>query len=208
MSELGWWTTVAEFAAAESLQVAEPRSRAGDDFSIQGSILVLANALSFVAEPLHQAQISLGKLRAGDNSAALNGYIYVATVLLQSILDGVASLAQKIQKLPGQQDIYFKSYQFIRAEVVWIQPIQKRLRELRYADKTFFQCADALKHEHPWVGSVSERQPDGVLDVYPHSSPQSIGFVYGILDPIYKEVKGIVCRLAKSYGEPEPQFPM
>lgn len=203
---LGWWTTAVESVPSPLLlqTAVEGRDRATDGFSKSGVVVVLANALSFVGEPLYQAQRLLPTLKEGESSALLNGYLYVASVLLQSVLDGVASAAQKIAPLPEPQgDIYFKDYTFILSEVVWIQPIQSRILDLQFAGKTFFGFADALKHEHAWVGCVSKHPQTEVIDVHDEAR---VGCLYHVLVPLYNDAKCIICRLASQFGQPVPTF--
>ncbi|KAL4441046.1 hypothetical protein ABPG77_010477 [Micractinium sp. CCAP 211/92] len=80
----------------------------GDEHKSEGfpdsvSVVVLANALTFAAEPLYQAQCLLSKVKTGTDSAELNSYLYVATVLLQSVLDSIPSSAQTLAPLLQQQ---------------------------------------------------------------------------------------------------------
>lgn len=181
---LGWWTT-----AVESVQTAVEAER--------GTVVVLANALSFAAEPLYQAQRLLPTLQPGENSAKLDGYLYVATVLLQSVLDSIASAAQRLAPLPEPQGaICFKSYPFVLSDVVWISPIQARLLRLKFDGKTFFDLANAA-----WV--VSEHKTTAVLDVHDRAS---VGLLYQVLVPVYDEAKTIICRLAKLVGQPVPDL--
>jgi hypothetical protein len=182
----------------------EGRQRANEGFSERGNVVVLANALSFAAEPLHQAQLLLPELTPGENSAKLNGYLYVASVLLQSVLDGVASTAHKLSPLPDPQgDIYFKSYQFVASDVVWIGPIQRRLLQIQYRGKSFFEFTDGLKHEHAWVGCVSEHPVTNVLDVHDEGP---LGYLYGVLVPVYNAARSVICRLAHDVDQPSPSF--
>jgi hypothetical protein len=200
----GWWTTAVKSVPLPLQTAVEGRDRASDGFTKHGAVVVLANALNFAAEPLRQAQILLPTLQLSESSAKLNGYLFVATVLLLSVLDGIASAAQKLSPLPEPQgDVYFKSYTFELSNVVWIQPIQARLLQLQFDGKTFFKFANALKHEHAWVGHVSISENTGVIDVYDGAS---VGYLYQVLVPVYNEAIGIICRLAKLVDQPVPAF--
>lgn len=185
---LGWWKT-----AVESSTQAACDDRTDSD---PGSIVVLANALSFAAEPLYQAQLLLPKVSPRENSALLNSYLYVGTVLLRSVLDGIASAVQQNWPLPDVKGpVSFESYTFVCSHVVWIQPIQTRLTQLQHAGKTFFECADV------WVGRVSANPTTDVKDV--HDAAHR-GYVYDVLVPVYRDAKAMVCRLAELIGEPLP----
>ena len=197
---LGWWTRAVESVPMQT--AVEGRARESDDFTKHGAIVVVANALSFAAEPLYQAQCLLPTLLPGQHSALLNGHLYITTLILQSVLDGIASTAQKLVPLPDPQgNIYFKDYSFVLSDVAFIGPIQSQILGLRFSNRTFFQFADALKHEHAWVGSVS-RNRDQVQDVY----NEDVGYLYGVLIPIYKYATTILCRLAKTFDQPVPAF--
>ena len=184
--------------------MAEVRPRKTDDFTIAGCAVVLANALLFASEPLQQACVMLGNMELGTNSSILNGYLYMATLLLQSVLDSVAATCQKVQPIDGCGDVYFCSYSFFKSDVVWLSAHQRVIGALKWKGSSFNQLANALKHEQAWVGCVSAPSELGVRDVY---DEEGAGFVYSILVPVYKQAKCMVCRLASQLGQSAPRLP-
>lgn len=95
--------------------VSDIRSRGTDGCTTEGCVVVVANALIFAADPLQKACYMLGQLAHGTNDGQLNGYLYIATVMLQSVLDGVAAACNRFE---GQGDIYFHSYTFVKSDIV------------------------------------------------------------------------------------------
>jgi len=187
---------------SRSNKAAELRSKRTDDFTDAGCVMVVANALLFASEPLQQACMMLNKVEPGTNSSVLNGYLYMATVLLQSVLDGVASTCQKICPVDGCNDVYFCSYNFFKSDVVWVSGAQRAIAGLTWRDKSFNKLANELKHEHAWVGTVNVS--NGVHDIY---DEQGTGFVYGLLVPVYKKAKVVVQRLTNQLQQSAPAFP-
>lgn len=106
--------------------------------------MVVANALIFAADPLQKACYMLGQLAHGTNDGQLNGYLYIATVMLQSVLDGVAAACNRFE---GQGDIYFHSYTFVKSDIVWISGHQRAVAEVAWNRKAFRVVANTLKHE-------------------------------------------------------------
>jgi hypothetical protein len=184
--------------------VSEIRPRGTDGWTTAGCVVVVANALIFAADPLQKACYMLGKLDPGTNDGQLNGYLYIAMVMLQSVLDGVAAACDRIAPVEGQGDIYFHSYTFVKSDIVWISGHQRAVAEVTWNGKAFRVVANTLKHELAWVGSVGESETHGVRDIY---DTQGIGFVYSFLIPVYKHAKTIVCRLAQQMGQVVPVLP-
>jgi hypothetical protein len=137
-----------------NLQGAENRTERGfQHFTVAGGVVVVANALIHASGPLDQARYALSDLPPASNSGSLNGLLYVATVMLQSVLDSVASLAQRISDLPGQNKIYFHDYQFVHSSLVWMSKHQQKINAVEYDGKRFYDYANFIKHEQPWVGN-------------------------------------------------------
>jgi hypothetical protein len=187
--------------ALQGVEVREERGLL--NFTEEGGIVVLVNAFLHVSQPLDHARHVLMGLPPGSNSGPLNGLLYVATVMLQSVLDTVASLAQRISKLPGQGNIYFHSYSFVHSEVVWISVLQREINSKRFEGMDFKDYANRVKHEQPWIGAVTDGA-SGVRDIY---DSDGVGYFYKVLLPIYDAGRTIVCRLAKQYGQQVPDFP-
>ncbi|KAG2424867.1 hypothetical protein HXX76_014027 [Chlamydomonas incerta] len=181
--------------------MAEVRPRKTDDFTSAGCAVVLANALLFASEPLQQACVMLGKMELGTNSSILNGYLYMATLLLQSVLDSVAATCQKVSPVDGCGDVYFCSYSFFKSDVVWLSAHQREIGGLKWKGSSFNQLANALKHEQAWVGCVSAPCELGVRDVY---DEEGTGFVYSILVPVYKQANLHAEVVRINNGLPEP----
>ena len=194
-----------------SAQAVELDTRGTSGLTYKGSVLVVANALLSASSSLDHACRSLKDANEGDNSAVLNGCMYTAAVLLQSVLDGFASACNKIAGNPTPGDIYFHKYAFIHSETRWVTPVQQRIAMLRFRGTPFDDFANKLKHEEPWVGSVSKgfgNQPadgyDGVLGVYDNNS---VCCLYGLLIPVYKHAVVIASRLCKQESVPVPVYP-
>jgi hypothetical protein len=171
-------------------------------FTIEGGIVVVANALLHAAAPIGESRYHVLSSELGQNSAVLNGMLWTGTVLLQSALDSFASLCQKISQLP-QAAGYFHNYPFINSDIVWVGVHQTKIAEILFDGKTFDEFANFIKHEQPWIGAVS-MGATGTRDVCDSSG---VGYVYGVLIPVFKELKLMVCRLAKQYGQPVPVYP-
>lgn len=184
--------------------VSDIRLRGTDDWTAEGCIVVVANALLFASDPLQKACFVLGQLPPGTNSGELNGYLYIATVMLQSVLDGVAAACNRIAPVKGHGDIYFHSYPFVNSDIVWVSEHQRAVAELAWNGKAFRVVANAIKHELAWVGCVGASGVHGVRDIY---DTQGIGFVYYFLVPVYKHAKAMVRRLAKQMGQAAPVLP-
>jgi len=140
----------------------------------------------------------------GTNSGVLNGYLYVATVMLQSVLDGLAAACDKVAPVGGQGNIYFHSYRFVKSDVVWVSENQRAVEQIVWRGEVFKDVANAIKHEQAWVGCVGAPTPLGVRDIY---DDQGRGFVYSMLVPVYKHAKAVVCRLANQLGQATPILP-
>ena len=179
-----------------------PNSRGFDNFTHAGSIVLLSNALLFATQPLDQVRHAL--LDRENRKAEVNGLLFVATVLLLSVLDGIASLAQRISGLPNQTSVYFHSYTFVLSDLVWIQKHQHNISDMTYATKSFYEFANYVKHEQPWIGEPSLHPRTYIRDVY---DDENKGYYYDVLVVVYKEVKNMVSRLAKQYSQPVPVFP-
>jgi hypothetical protein len=186
-------------------QMAEvPPARKTDDFTKPGCVMVVGNALSFVSKSLHEACLVLARQTPGSNSAVLNGFLYVSTVMLQSVLDGIASTVQKVQPIQDYGDVYFRSYPFAHAEIHWVSQHQHAIAALTWKGRTFNQLANALKHEQAWIGGVGENpKPNGKYDIY---DDQGTGFVYGLLLPVYNETRTMVQRLARDLDVAIPEL--
>jgi hypothetical protein len=75
-----------------------------------------------------------------------------------------------------------------------VQAHQRTISSLKYNGKGLFDYANLLKHERPWVGMLSVSMSAGVLDVYDSCD---VGYLYGVLIPLYKTMKTMVLRLFK-----------
>ena len=173
-----------------------------------GSIVIVGNALLCAAEQIDMARFELPRLLAGQHGRVLNSQLYVSTLLLQSVLDGVACLCQKVSQLPGQGNIYFDRYPFVHSEVVWVAVHQRKINALVYDGVPFYQFANRLKHERPWVGAVS---CNGCCP----GAPESLGvhdgagvcYLYGVLIPAYKAATEVIARLCRQFRQPSLAFP-
>jgi hypothetical protein len=193
--------------------------RAGmSDLGIRGAVAVVGNAFVYVLQPLEQARQMIG--RSGKDATGapatpwspavptdlgqVNGLLFTATVMALSVLDAFASACQEISELPGQQKVYFERYDFIHSEVAWVQGYQASIAKLAFDGNGFFDYANRLKHERPWVGSLSMSERTGMVDVYDSSG---MGYLYGVLVPLYTHIKGMVIRLGVQHSVHMPNFP-
>jgi hypothetical protein len=175
----------------------------------RGAVAVVGNAFVYVLQPLEQARQMIG--RSGKASPAVptdlgqvNGLLFTATVMALSVLDAFASACQEISELPGQHKVYFERYDFIHSEVAWVQGYQASIAKLVFEGNGFFDYANRLKHERPWVGSLSTSERTGVVDVYDSSG---MGYLYSVLVPLYTHIKGMVIRLGVQHNVHMPNFP-
>lgn len=179
-----------------------------DDFTLKCSIVVVANALLYAADPIGRAQDLLGRrdsLKPGQQSTALNGHLFVATGLLLSVLDGIATACHTLARLPSHtdSDMHFKNYPFdLCPKHSWVDSHRQEILELQFEGKNFFDQADKILHKHAWVGSVSSREP--IADV---CDVNGAGFVYDFLVRIHKKAQEMICALGKQYKVQVPEYP-
>eukprot|EP00798_Chlamydomonas_sp_ICE-L_P009310 gene9310-16443_t len=183
------------------------------DFTCDGAVMVVANALLCSSASLQQAYHILPTLNSGDNTAVLNASLYSAAVLMQSTMDAVDSVCNKLADNPIQGNIYFHSYAFKHTETRWVAQVQKELPHPLYRGMSFYDFANKLKHEQPWVGQVGKwineedkliGKYDGVLGIY---DTDGTCFLYGILIPVYKYLVAVCSRLCKQCHVPIPVYP-
>lgn len=176
--------------------------------------MFVANALLTVSGTLSQARYMLQTLSAGDDSGALNGSLCRLAVLLQAVLDGVASASNKLVGGRVKRGACFQTYRFVDSEIRWVEQVQRKVMELRYMGDTFDDVANRAKHEELWVGAVGRRHSeddrrmgrgyDGTLGVY---DTDGVCFIYGMLIPVYNHAVAMVSRLCKQYDQPVPAYP-
>jgi hypothetical protein len=155
---------IVEDRAIARLQYAREKISPQDNFTAQGGVAVISNALIRTGITVRECQremlkpASEGEADAGSCSAwAVNGFLVSAATSLQNDLDRIASFCQ-FQEPSDDVDtnsVYFRSYTFSTSNFCRISILQSKIAELRFDGKNFYDTANALKHEFPWVGQVS-----------------------------------------------------
>lgn len=121
----------------------------------------------------------------------VNGRIYSAVILSQSLLDGVVALASS-----SRTRLNFDDFVFDNTSVAWIDSVQKKINELRFDGQSFTELAQSMRHT-PWIiCSVRRGGRDQILDYYVKGN----GFMYGLMLPLYNHIHHILCRLATQFG--------
>lgn len=184
-------------------QVVDMGQRGFKGYSPSSFIAVVAHALSCATYPIKEAQKLLRQ--SGDMTFEVNGHLFAATVLLLSVLDGIASACQKIAPLPNQGDIFFRSYPFACSELLWIRSYQQQLLNMHYNGISFFDHANKVKHELAFIGVPKYSFRRAIADVYDKSDQ---GYVHDLLMPIFEIAKAIICHLSCLYGVRDvPEYP-
>lgn len=180
-------------------------------FSPKGGVAVIANQLVVVAKTLIAVRNELLPHKrdldfAQPSVFMVNGLLASAATGLQSVMDAIASFCQRMA--PDEDHhayIYFSTFEFRVIEWEFIRLIKEQgITPLQFEGRTFNEFANALKHEAPWVGLVSEVR--GLQDVYDTPVPERDYEVKGafrdMLVPAYNHVKKIVERLGAKFQQP------
>jgi hypothetical protein len=169
-------------------------------------VAVIANQLCVVAKTLIAARNELTFKATQDKNFAhpsvfvVNGLIASASTGLQAVTDAVASFCNHCA--PDDEHtgfIYFDTFQFRVTEWDFISLIKTRnLSPLRFNNLSFNELANRLKHEMPWVGTISQNR-DAFNDVY---DDNGVGVLRGMLVPVYNQIKAIVQQLGAKFHQP------
>lgn len=129
----------------------------------------------------------------------VNGRIHSAVILCQSLLDGIVAVCKVLSRLDDREPrVSFHDFVFDNTAIAWIDSVQTKVNELRFNRQSFAELADSMRHT-PWVvRSVTRRGPDAILDYY--SIGERTGFMYGMMLPLYKHTRTVLCRLATQCG--------
>lgn len=149
-----------------------------DGLNKKGRWAVLKNLHSSVRTDLQLLQISI--LKETSNTSEHNMLIFRVVTGLLSILDMVSRLCDDLAPsvLTNQSDdrIYFHKYNFHESVWLRIHDLQSRLNLLRFDGKSFYQIANKLKHEIPWVGRVTTSDSCGITDIFGHGEKEISGY--------------------------------
>lgn len=183
--------------------------RGMDGFTDAGGITVLSNSFVRVSDMILKSTLTLNgftqRQHAARKSFEINGDVHAVTVLLQSILDSTARLCLKVgdEESENTVNVYFHNASFRQSDIAWVAKHQTEISNLRFRNKSFNDIANYIKHEQPWLGTVS-CSVDCINDIY---DDDGIGFVYGMLIPVYHSVSALLTRLARQQNVPVPSFP-
>jgi hypothetical protein len=202
----GWRLRCVEMSAPPASQVLEDsRTRGMSGFTMEGGVVILANALVHAAQSLDEARHFLHSKEAesGVNNTILNGHLFSATVALYALLDSFAGLANQVTRPRQTGNVYFLDYKFMHSDFRLAIKNQKMILNLKYDKLSFRDYANKVKHECPWVGRVSNDERSMVLDVY---DGVGVGYVYGILIPIHNALVDMVRDQATRRNQTIPEL--
>ncbi len=136
---------------------------------------------------------------AQPNPWLINGNLYSAASCLKGVLDGLANYCQHqvpIEEFVGVE-VHFAPYRFQVSEFADLQQDKLRLEALTFGEKTFHATCNEIKHNGPWVGSVSFPNREttgnrGRQDLY-----NKTGFVHEFMVPAYKHTVSMITKLAR-----------
>ena len=169
--------------------------------------MVLAYGVIDTGEMLGRAKL----LVLEDNPAhhELSGLLLVCTVKLESILDCVANLCQRLAPpqrlapLESPHDIRFHDYPFVRSEVHWIDLLQRGICALQFRGGTFFDLAKEPDFLRIPV-EVRAHETTGFLGVHDDGGKC---YLYDVLLPIHSCAAAMVTRLCLQLEQQAPVFP-
>ena len=182
--------------------------RAHDGWTEKGGIAVVANQLGIVAKTLISARNELNCEATPNETNGLaypsafmvNGLLASSTTGLQAVMDSVASLCNDLARDDDfSGDIHFNTFPFCVTSWDFIKATRRdKIRPLRFDGLSFDELANKLKHTQPWLGYISQGNPDCMKDIH---DAQGVGVLRRVLVPIYNEVKSIVERIGSKYNQ-------
>lgn len=182
-------------------------------FTTQGRIHVISNLLIQTGTLLRKA-FDLFPREVDDidnaNPAELNSMLCIGVVSLLSALDSFANLCYDLHESPtngGRPSmLQFNTYEFTNSNDDWVRAYKIRLRSITFnveddaEVKNFFDFANLVKHEFPWIGKVTERtrQPKR-LDIYDSQNTNN-GLKHDVICPVYDIIVDMVCELGRNHN--------
>ena len=183
-------------------------------FSEAGRVYILVNTTIYAGSLLRRAFCMFPEAakhtaenRKNEDIAELNSMLCVATVSLLSVLDAFANLCYDLHETPapcGRESIQFRSHSFTNTKNEWVRSYQTKLeKDILFSINegkplNFFDLANFLKHELPWIGLVQcPENPEKHEDVY---DTNNRGLKCDVLCPVHKMVVSMLCTLAKDLG--------
>lgn len=163
----------------------------------QGGVAIIANQLGLVGRMLGALRDELQVSDRLPDNYVVNAYVASAAAGLQSVGDAVASFCQHHapdDTIDGR--VHFSTYEFKMTAFEFVRPIKKKIDALRHGNQNFNQLANYLKHEHPFLGLVT--QHEFLHDVYDDTN--RTGVLRGMLIPAYKLMTEILHRIAQQFA--------
>ena len=163
--------------------VAGPLETTRRGFTKYGRGAVLKNVMQYIIDDTEQLKLEVTKGERDADAFLYNAMVFRVMTGVQNILDAVARFCEDTypSAAPRVDDrIYFDRYSFEREEIRTIHYLQKKIAVLAYGGKTFYDMANYVKHEMPWVGRVTasdSAQKEDILDERNH------GLVYDMIVP-------------------------
>ena len=149
-------------------------------FTKQGRGAVIKNIMQYVIDDTEQLKLEVTK---GGEAFIYNALVFRVMTGIQNVLDAVARYCddQYPSAAPKADDrVYFDRYSFEREEVRTIHYLQQKIAVLSFRGKTFYDMANYLKHEMPWVGRVTISDTAQKVDILDNND---IGLVYDMIVP-------------------------
>lgn len=158
----------------------------GVGWTESGRLAVLHNVMLPLGNALRQLLVDLKDVN--PDNFLINGRIWTVATGLQNVLDAIAVYCDSCAPYDDIKTslIYFATYPFPQPAIQEFMPkLQKQMASRTYGDTSFFEIANGLKHNYPYVGNVTCNVNNEVRDVW----KDGVGFVYDILVPTYKDTQ-------------------
>jgi len=183
-------------------------------FTTEGRLHVISILLIQTGTLLRKA-FDLFPREVGDidnaNPAEVNSMMCMGVVSLLSALDSFANLCYDLHETPSDGRsamLQFNSYGFTSSQDDWVRGYNVKLECLTFNFETeteiknFFNFANLVKHEFPWIGKVTwrEREPRR-LDIYDARNPDN-GLKHNVICPVYDLIVEMVCELGQTTQHP------
>lgn len=171
------------------IPVAGPLETIRRSFTKLGRGAVMKNIMQYVIDDAEQLKIEVNK---GTEAFIYNALVFRVMTGIQNVLDAVARYCEDNypSAVPRPDDrIYFGRYSFEREEVYKISYLQKKIAELSFEGKTFYDMANSVKHKKPWVGLVTVNDIVQSVDIFDSNHK---GLVYDMIVPALKHATACI----------------
>lgn len=178
----------------ERIPRVEPsRDGATKGLSREGHFAIIAHAIDLIGDVITDLESELVKESREMDVFSINACIASAAVQLTNVLDMVACFCNSIEPTKDSSNVYFRTFSFILSATQFIEIYKRQIQtELLWEGKNFFEIANQLKHQLPYLGMPQISEKTGTIDVWDGAH---CGIVFGVLVRVYQIAATIVCRL-------------